>query len=36
MTRFLIFFFPTLIDTVLGSTFFVASVRVTEDGGETL
>lgn len=33
MTRFLIFFFPALIDTVLGLSFFVASVRMAEGGG---
>ena len=33
MTKFLIFFFPALIDMVLGLTFFVASVRMAEGGG---
>ncbi len=33
MTKFLIFFFPALIDMVLGITFFVASVRMAEGGG---
>jgi len=33
MTRFLIFLFPALIDTVFGITFFVAAVRIAEGGG---
>jgi len=32
VTRFLIFLFPALIDTVLGLTFFVAAVRMAESG----
>ncbi len=32
LTKFLIFFFPALIDMVLGLTFFVAAVRVAEKG----
>ncbi len=33
MTKFIIFFFPAMIDTVLGLTFFVASVRIAEGEG---
>lgn len=36
MTRFLIFFFPAMIDAVLGLTFFVAAVRIAEGGGKPL
>lgn len=34
MTKFLIFLFPAMIDMVLGLTFFVASVRIAESGGQ--
>jgi MFS family permease len=36
VSRFLIFFFPALADTLLGMVFFVASVRMAESGASAL
>jgi len=36
MTRFLLYLFPALIDLLLGSFFFVSTVRIAESGGSAL